>query len=508
MASNEITARAILQGDIKANVTLGVPVNVYVDREIYDGETEITPTEEDITLETAGKAVLDDILVHGVDHMLPNATFKKGKYIPEETYAELGNRNIVSINELGFTPSRFILMVSDISTINTMTYTVIKASYESTADNEWHLKMTLRYIGTVGSMTTNLKDTPIETVNSGYINIADGYVCYRTQQGFALPGGVEYTWYAWCETDEPTEYTVEGTFKPTETGVITMDTGYDGEGYPKMILFHQTGDLDDSNLEDFANQSFMSIAALKCYPQNPEYAETTNLDSYMLSLAYKYGAGTATRFTQSTGYVLSQDDPTYKISNAIRMPDSRTLKIWAGDSYTGEGGYFMVGVEYKYRIIYTKPMKKKPLEDVGVIEGEFQTDTAGILTIDLPYSGESYAKAIMIYDADGIHKADIPRAYTMTAYCAYKNNAQEPTYDGDTANNGYRYQVVYTGTVTYTSTAGSPAYVCTQADPVLGVTNAVKMPDNHTLKVYVSNATAGSSVRFRVGIKYKYQVIY
>lgn len=215
MATNEITARATLQGDIRANVTLGVPVEVYVDREIYDGETEITPTEEDITLETAGKAVLDDILVHGVEPKDPN-----------------------------------------------------------------------------------------------------------------------------------------------------------------------------------------------------------------------------------------------------------------------------------------------------IFEGTFQTDTAGVLTIDLPYSGESYAKAISIYDADGIHEAEPPRAYTMTAYCAYKNNAQDPTYDGDTANNGYRYQIVYTGATTYTSTAGSPAYVCTQADPVLGVTNCIKMPDNHTLKVYVSNATAGTSVRFRIGIKYKYQVIY
>ena len=142
------------------------------------------------------------------------------------------------------------------------------------------------------------------------------------------------------------------------------------------------------------------------------------------------------------------------------------------------------------------------------IEGEFQTDTAGVLTIDLPYTGDGYPQAVLIYDAEGIIKEDVPRAYTMTAYCAFKNNAQEPNYDGDTANNGFRYQIVYTGATTYTSTAGSPAYVFTQADPVLGVTNCIKMPDNKTLKVYVSNATAGTSTRFRVGMKYKYQVIY
>ena len=308
-------------------------------------------------------------------------------------------------------------------------------------------------------------------------------------------------------TNIPDAYVCEGTFKATETGILTMDTGYTGTGYPKIIVFHQAAGLDDTNLSDFANQSFMAVAAVKCYPQEPEYAETVNLDSYMLNLAYKYGTGTATRFTQSTGYILSQDDPTYKISNAIRMPDSRTLKIWAGDSYTGEGGYFMVGVTYKYRIIYTEPKDGiEPPED-NVISGYFQTDTAGVLTLDLPYYGDAYPKAIMIYDADGIIKDEVPRAYTITAYSALKNNAQYPTYDDDTANNGFRYQTVYTGTVTYTATGGAATYIFSQTDPVMG-TNSVKMPDSKTLKIYVTDVTASSAIRFRTGIRYKYQVIY
>lgn len=81
MASNEITARVALQGEIKANATLGVPVEVYVDREIYDGETVITPTEDDITLETAGKAVLENILVHGIPKA---ANIVEGEFIGTE----------------------------------------------------------------------------------------------------------------------------------------------------------------------------------------------------------------------------------------------------------------------------------------------------------------------------------------------------------------------------------------------------------------------------------------
>ena len=177
-------------------------------------------------------------------------------------------------------------------------------------------------------------------------------------------------------------------------------------------------------------------------------------------------------------------------------------------SFSGElasVGRFTKGIQYDW---YAWSNNPEPQRDPNVIEGEFTGTEAGVLTIDLPYTGDSYPKAVFIYDAEGIIKEDVPRAYTMTAFSALKNNAQEPTYDGDTANNGFRYQVVYTGTVTYTSTAGSPAYIFTQADPVIGATNCIKMPDNKTLKVYVSSTTSGSSTRFRVGIRYKYQVFY
>ena len=146
-------------------------------------------------------------------------------------------------------------------------------------------------------------------------------------------------------------------------------------------------------------------------------------------------------------------------------------------------------------------------KDPNIVEGEFEGTGTGVLTIDLPYTGDSYPKAVFIYDAEGIIKEDVPRAYTITAYSALKNNAQEPTYDGDTANNGFRYQEVYTGTVTYTSGGGAATYIFSQADPAMG-TNGVKMPDSKTLKVYVTDAIASSAIRFRAGIRYKYQVFY
>jgi len=173
-----------------------------------------------------------------------------------------------------------------------------------------------------------------------------------------------------------------------------------------------------------------------------------------------------------------------------------------------ENGQYVpgAGVDGYDRVVVDVPPIEPP-KDPNIVEGEFEGTRTGVLTIDLPYTGDSYPKAVFIYDAEGIIKDEVPRAYTITAYSALKNNAQEPTYDGDTANNGFRYQEVYTGTVTYTSGGGAATYIFSQTDPAMG-TNGVKMPDSKTLKVYVTDVTASSAIRFRAGIRYKYQVFY
>lgn len=342
MASNEITARVTLQGEIKANATLGVPVNVYVDREIYDGETEITPTEDDVTLETAGKAVLDDILIHGVPQV-PHTVVASGSFVKNGTG---------------------------------VTYTL------DTHSTKW----------------TRLLIKPHEFPHAGMA------------------------------------------------------------------------------------ASAVSRAIMAKY---------VDLELDAMITAYMSSAGTA--FNAGSYKRISTGDECDVENGIVTM---------TGESSTT--GKWINGIQYDW---YAWNDGEEP-EVKRYIEGEFQTETPGVLTIDLPYNGDGYPQAILIYDAEGIIKEDVPRKYTMTAYCAFKNNAQEPTYDEGTANNGFRYQIVYTGAVTYTSTAGSPVYVFTQEDPVLSVTNCVKMPNNKTLKVYMSNATAGTTLRFICGLKYKYQVIY
>lgn len=178
------------------------------------------------------------------------------------------------------------------------------------------------------------------------------------------------------------------------------------------------------------------------------------------------------------------------------IPDIEPLTVTANGTYTASGdGYNPVAVNV--------PIPKDP----NVCEGEFIGTEVGVLTIDTGYEGDEFPKAIIIYDADGIIKSDLPLAYTISAFSAVKGNGQTPTYNADSAENQYRYVAAYTNASAYTATA-SQAYICTQTTPSMGATNSVKMPDASTLKVYVTESTTTSATRFRVGIKYKYMVFY
>jgi hypothetical protein len=180
------------------------------------------------------------------------------------------------------------------------------------------------------------------------------------------------------------------------------------------------------------------------------------------------------------------------------IPDIEPLTVTANGTYTASGDGFnpvVVNVEAP--------------KDPNVIEGEFTATETGVLTIDTGYEGDSYPKAIMIYDADGIVKDDAPLAYTISTFMAIKSNGDTPTYSGDTAENQWRHQTLATGgSRTYASSSSSASYICTQTAPTMGATTSVKMPDASTLKVYVAESTTTSAIRFRVGIRYKYKVFY
>ena len=181
-----------------------------------------------------------------------------------------------------------------------------------------------------------------------------------------------------------------------------------------------------------------------------------------------------------------------------RQPVTESLSVTENGTYEpseGVDGYDRVTVN----VI--------PPTDPNVIEGEFIGTETGILTIDLPYNGDDFPKAIMIYAADGIVKYDLDRAYVILAYCVFKNTNDEPTYDGTGANNAFKCQSIYISTGTYATWSGTNVYTFSQADPAVGFLNSVRMPDNKTLKIYV-NSGGQYNAKFTTGIRYKYQVFY
>ena len=178
------------------------------------------------------------------------------------------------------------------------------------------------------------------------------------------------------------------------------------------------------------------------------------------------------------------------------IPDIEPLTVTANGVYTAEGDGFnpvTVNVEAP--------------KDPNICEGEFIGTETGVLTIDLQYTGDDFPKAIMIHAADGIVKDDLNRPYVILAYCIFKNTYGEPTYDGNDANNAFKCQSIYVSTGTYVTWSGNSVYTFSQTDPSMGFLNSVRMPDNKTLKIYISSGSQYNA-KFTTGIRYKYQVFY
>ena len=66
MSVRSIEAEVSIKSGVQAECTIGREVPYYIDRPIYDGQTEVYPSDSDIVLPTAGLAVESDILIHAI----------------------------------------------------------------------------------------------------------------------------------------------------------------------------------------------------------------------------------------------------------------------------------------------------------------------------------------------------------------------------------------------------------------------------------------------------------
>ena len=158
--------------------------------------------------------------VDGFDEVLVDVPTKvkmrTGKYVPEEDYIEVGNRQIVTVEQIGFVPTRFTLVVSDISTLNQYAKSIIRTSFAvfDGGDFTQYAKITTRY-GINGTVENTSRLQVLTEAYAGFLRLNNGVITYMTApNNYILLGGVEYTWYAWAEDAAEPE---------TETWAFTLD---------------------------------------------------------------------------------------------------------------------------------------------------------------------------------------------------------------------------------------------------------------------------------------------
>ena len=155
----------------------------------------------------------------------------------------------------------------------------------------------------------------------------------------------------------------------------------------------------------------------------------------------------------------------------------------------------------------------------NVYEGEFIETDEGVLTIDTGYVGNDYPKVISIYPVNGVMRMDDDfwrsasnNAINVITYIKYREDT--PTYSVDEPSNFNRMNFAYgkkmnvSQNVSQYSGSYGISYVLTDEDNNgrYGAANCVRMPNNHTLKIFVSPTTGKE--RLSTGIRYKYQVFY
>lgn len=348
MATNELTARVTLQGEIKANATLGVPVEVYVDREIYDGETDITPTEDDITLETAGKAVLDDILIHGIPQV-PHTVVASGSFVKQGT----GVTYTLDTHSTKWTK----LLIKP----HTFPHTGMAQSALSRAIMVKFIDLEL------DAMISAYMSSAGNAYNAGsYQRISENEECIVTDGVVTMTGeqarvgkwigGIQYDWYAWNDGEETEpDNVVEGTFEATETGVLTIDLEYDGDKFPKFAMIQPVSGISDDAFLSSENKFINAINThimSKSTGATPTYQGGGGVNSArQMSTYVRYQ--TSYDITATSGSPYSQEPPSTTAATCLRFSDNKTMKIYA-ESVDEETHHlcFAAGIKYKYRVLY------------------------------------------------------------------------------------------------------------------------------------------------------------
>ena len=182
------------------------------------------------------------------------------------------------------------------------------------------------------------------------------------------------------------------------------------------------------------------------------------------------------------------------------VPDIEPLTVTANGTYTASGdGFNPVTVNVPIPI------------DPNICEGEFTASETGVLTIDTGYDGSKHPKMITAYAEGGIMSSDFAsqcRANAINAFALLKYNNSNPNYGSSAAANMVYGTIINQSSASAFLSQSTSGYPYSSASPTAGKGTFIKMPDNKTIKLYISDEGSESALFIPAGIRYKYKVFY
>lgn len=120
--------------------------------------------------------------------------YATGTYKPTETYNTTGNREICTLSDIGFTPTKFMLRVKTRAGVSGIQYAVLYAEYEST----WPLRITVRYSNSSNTSAASVAQSDWTTQSNYYLYFNNNTIYFRTTSQFILVANLEYIWEAFA----------------------------------------------------------------------------------------------------------------------------------------------------------------------------------------------------------------------------------------------------------------------------------------------------------------------
>ncbi len=168
--------------DLYSGVTVNVPSG--------------SPTLTTKTITTNGTYNASSDNADGYSSVTVNVpTYKTGTVSFSTTYNSTGNREIVSLSTIGFTPKQFYLIIRNKSVVSGKRYAVLRASFETSYDNTY-LRTTTRYSDTSNSLGSSQNATSWTTQTNYYLYMDGSKVYLRTTNSFIIFTDTSYDWIA------------------------------------------------------------------------------------------------------------------------------------------------------------------------------------------------------------------------------------------------------------------------------------------------------------------------